>query len=235
MASSPSSTVDTIRPSDNGFDSLTVRSFDRHHKPSSGKQAGCLEGHVTPRTCWIVNHGANAAQDRIGCSWRPFNRLSPYLLVTGDATADLRAPDPLARSGWGLSPQTDSRHRCSRSSAYRQSYGQYVSTPPVRQVPAGGFVLVEDTHGKGHISPHSAVGQIVIWSTLVNGLDCRPSSPLVASAIDTSSGDDLDRHLSTAPSVRSHPNIRLCSTNDGDHVQRRNLSVRVGKGWGVFD
>ena len=41
----------------------------------------------------------------------------------------------------------------------------------VRYVPAGGFVLVEDTHGKGHISRHSQEAQTVLWITLPNGLD----------------------------------------------------------------
>jgi hypothetical protein len=41
----------------------------------------------------------------------------------------------------------------------------------LRQVQAGSFVLVEDTHGKGRISRHSAEGQTVIWITLPNGLD----------------------------------------------------------------
>ena len=41
----------------------------------------------------------------------------------------------------------------------------------VRHVQAGSFVLVEDTHGKGHISRHSAEGQTVIWIALPNGLD----------------------------------------------------------------
>jgi hypothetical protein len=41
----------------------------------------------------------------------------------------------------------------------------------VRQVQAGSFVLVEDTHGKGHISRHSAEAQTVVWITLPNGLD----------------------------------------------------------------
>jgi hypothetical protein len=41
----------------------------------------------------------------------------------------------------------------------------------VRHVQAGSFVLVEDTHGKGHISRHSAEAQTVIWIALPNGLD----------------------------------------------------------------
>jgi hypothetical protein len=41
----------------------------------------------------------------------------------------------------------------------------------VRHVPAGNFVLVEDTHGKGNISRHSAEEQTVIWIALPKGLD----------------------------------------------------------------
>ena len=41
----------------------------------------------------------------------------------------------------------------------------------VRHVSAGGYVLVEDTHGKGHISRHPPGGQNVILITLPDGLD----------------------------------------------------------------
>ena len=44
----------------------------------------------------------------------------------------------------------------------------------VRHVSAGGFVLVEDTHGKGHISRHPVGGQNVILITLPDGLDPTP-------------------------------------------------------------
>jgi hypothetical protein len=40
----------------------------------------------------------------------------------------------------------------------------------VRRVSAGSFVLVEDTHGKGHLSRHSPEAQAVIWISLPNGL-----------------------------------------------------------------
>jgi hypothetical protein len=43
-----------------------------------------------------------------------------------------------------------------------------------RQVQAAGFVLVEDTHGKGHISRHSAEPQTVIWMALPDSLDPPP-------------------------------------------------------------
>jgi len=41
----------------------------------------------------------------------------------------------------------------------------------IRHVQPGSFVLVEDTHGKGHISRHSAGEQTVLWIALPNGLD----------------------------------------------------------------
>jgi hypothetical protein len=46
-----------------------------------------------------------------------------------------------------------------------------VSNGEVRRVSAGGFVLVEDTHGKGHISRHPEQGQGLILITLPDGLD----------------------------------------------------------------
>jgi hypothetical protein len=40
-----------------------------------------------------------------------------------------------------------------------------------RHVPAGGFILFEDTHGKGHRTEHSPVEQTVLWIYLPHGLD----------------------------------------------------------------
>ena len=40
-----------------------------------------------------------------------------------------------------------------------------------RHVPAGGFILFEDTRGKGHKSRHSPQEQTVIWISLPRGLD----------------------------------------------------------------
>jgi hypothetical protein len=44
----------------------------------------------------------------------------------------------------------------------------------VRHVSAGYSVLVEDTHGKGHVSRHPIEGQNVILISLPNGLDLPP-------------------------------------------------------------
>ena len=41
----------------------------------------------------------------------------------------------------------------------------------VRTVAEGGFVLVEDTHGKGHLSRHSPDSQFVRWITVPDGFD----------------------------------------------------------------
>lgn len=41
----------------------------------------------------------------------------------------------------------------------------------VRTVGAGSFVLVEDTHGKGHLSRHSPDSQLVLWITMPEGFD----------------------------------------------------------------
>ncbi len=41
----------------------------------------------------------------------------------------------------------------------------------IKRVLAGGFVLVEDTHGKGHVSRHPMEGQSLILITLPDGLD----------------------------------------------------------------
>jgi hypothetical protein len=40
-----------------------------------------------------------------------------------------------------------------------------------RRVPAGSFVLFEDTQGKGHKSRYSPEEQTVIWISLPGGLD----------------------------------------------------------------
>jgi len=53
----------------------------------------------------------------------------------------------------------------------------------VRQVSAGGFVLVEDTHGKGHISRHPVEGQSLILIALPDGLGLPSGSSAVAATV----------------------------------------------------
>jgi hypothetical protein len=67
--------------------------------------------------------------------------------------------------GYHIVPERALTVRLDGSVEYETSNGEG------RHVAAGGFVLGEDTHGKGHISRHSAEAQTVIWIMLPNGLD----------------------------------------------------------------
>ena len=85
-----------------------------------------------------------------------------------------RIPAAMREVAYHTVPERILTVRLDGSVQYETSDGE------VRRVQAGSFVLVEDTHGKGHISRHSAEGQTVIWITLPNGLDLPSDSPLAA-------------------------------------------------------
>ena len=70
---------------------------------------------------------------------------------------------------WHKVPEPVLTVRLDGSVDYETSDGE------VRHVPAGSFVLVEDTHGKGHLSRHSPEAQTVIWISLLNGLELPPA------------------------------------------------------------
>ena len=76
-----------------------------------------------------------------------------------------RIPAGVRQVGWHTLPERVLTVRLDGSVEYETSDGE------VRYVPAGGFVLVEDTHGKGHLSRHSQEAQSVLWITLLSGLD----------------------------------------------------------------
>ena len=78
-------------------------------------------------------------------------------------------PAGMREVAWHTVPEPVLTVRLDGSVEYEASNGE------VRHVPAGSFVLVEDTHGKGHLSRHSAEAQTVIWITLPNGLDLPPA------------------------------------------------------------
>ena len=82
-----------------------------------------------------------------------------------------RIPAGMREVAWHTVPEPVLTVRLDGSVEYETSDGE------VRPVQAGSFVLVEDTHGKGHLSRHSAEAQTVIWISLPNGLICRPHSP----------------------------------------------------------
>jgi hypothetical protein len=82
-------------------------------------------------------------------------------------------PANVGKVDWHTVPERVLVIRLNGGAKYQTSDGQ------VRHVPAGGMVLVEDTHGKGHLSRHSEQEQVVIWVTVPNGLDrMPPASPL---------------------------------------------------------
>jgi hypothetical protein len=80
----------------------------------------------------------------------------------------IRIPAGLREVAWHTVPESNLCVRLDGSVEYETSDGQ------VRHVPAGSFVLGEDTHGKGHLSRHSAQAQTVIWMSLPNGLNLPP-------------------------------------------------------------
>ncbi len=97
-----------------------------------------------------------------------FPGAAPFELSAGYPASRIRftrIPAAMHEVGCHTVPGRILTVRLDGSVEYETSDGE------VRQVPAGGFVLVEDTHGKGHISRHSAEAQTVIWITLPNGLD----------------------------------------------------------------
>ena len=76
-----------------------------------------------------------------------------------------RIPAGMRQVSWHTVPERVLTVRLDGSVEYQTSDGE------VRQVAAGGFVLVEDTHGKGHLSRHSQDAQTVLWIALPSGLD----------------------------------------------------------------
>jgi len=76
-----------------------------------------------------------------------------------------RIPAGMRQVDWHTVPERVLTVRLDGSVEYETSDGE------VRKVAAGGFALVEDTHGKGHLSRHSPDSQLVLWISLPNGLD----------------------------------------------------------------
>lgn len=77
-------------------------------------------------------------------------------------------PAGIRQVGWQTVPARVLTVRLTGVVEYETSDGE------VRQVSAGEFVLVKDTHGKGHLSRHSTDAQTVLWIWLPDGLDLPP-------------------------------------------------------------
>ncbi len=82
-----------------------------------------------------------------------------------------RIPAGMRPVDWHTVPERVLTVRLDGAVDYETSDGE------VRQVPAGNFVLLEDTHGKGHLSRHSSAEQTVLWITLPTGLVLPSGSP----------------------------------------------------------
>ena len=76
-----------------------------------------------------------------------------------------RIPSGTRQVDWHTVPERVLTVRLDGSAEYQTSDGDE------RHVPAGSFVLFEDTDGKGHKSRHSSEEQTVIWISLPRGLD----------------------------------------------------------------
>ena len=70
---------------------------------------------------------------------------------------------------WHTVPARNLSVRLTGAVEYETSDGE------VRHVSAGEFVLLEDIHGKGHLSRHSPDAQTVLWIRLPDGLDLPPA------------------------------------------------------------
>jgi len=76
-----------------------------------------------------------------------------------------RIPAGMHPVGWHTVPERVLTLRLDGAVEYETSDGE------VRKVPAGGFVLMEDTHGRGHLSRHPPEAQTVLWISMPAGLD----------------------------------------------------------------
>ena len=76
-----------------------------------------------------------------------------------------RIPAGAGQIDWHTVPGRVLTVRLDGSAEYQTSDGDR------RHVQAGGFILFEDTHGKGHTTEHSPHQQTVIWISLPRGLD----------------------------------------------------------------
>lgn len=97
-----------------------------------------------------------------------FPDIAPFELSAHYPASRIRftcIPAAMREVGYHTVPERTLTVRLDGFVDYQTSDGE------VRHVPAGSFVVVEDTHGKGHISRHSAGAQTVLWITLPNGLD----------------------------------------------------------------
>ena len=99
----------------------------------------------------------------------PDTKLAPLFPFRAAISSGQEVQGRIQKVDWHTVPEPVLTVRLDGSVEYETSDGE------VRLVQAGSFVLVEDTHGKGHLSRHSPAAQTVIWISLPNGLDLPPA------------------------------------------------------------
>ena len=97
---------------------------------------------------------------------KPFQVSKRYLASSMEFT---QIPAGMRQVDWHTVPARVLTVRLTAAVEYE------TSDVEVRHVSAGEFVLVEDTHGKGHLSRHSSDEQTVLWIRLPDGLDLPPA------------------------------------------------------------
>ena len=97
---------------------------------------------------------------------KPFQVSTRYPASSIEFT---QIPAGMRQVDWHTVPARVLTVRLTGSVEYETSDGE------VRHVSAGEFVLVEDTHGMGHLSRHSTDEQTVLWIRLPDGLDLAPT------------------------------------------------------------
>jgi hypothetical protein len=97
---------------------------------------------------------------------KPFQVSKRYLASSMEFT---QIPAGMRQVDWHTVPARVLTVRLTGEVEYETSDGE------VRHVSAGEFVLVEDMHGKGHLSRHSSDEQTVLWIRLPDGLDLPPA------------------------------------------------------------
>jgi len=97
---------------------------------------------------------------------KPFQVSKRYLASGMEFT---QIPAGMPQVDWHTVPARNLSVRLTGTVDYETSDGE------VRHLSAGEFVLLEDTHGKGHLSRHSPDEQIVLWIRLPDGLDLPPA------------------------------------------------------------
>ncbi len=129
-----------------------------------------MEAAVKCLRIFATNDGESHFDEvEIGTNARQVHRDAVAFAMSGKFPATglrfTRIPAGAREVSWHTVPERVLTVRLGGSAEYETSDGEK------RIVPAGSFILFEDTHGKGHRTCHSPQEQTVMWISLPNGLD----------------------------------------------------------------